>query len=108
MMFLRDLLADGPVPSKEVKAGADGAGFAWATVHRAQKRIGAEAVKEGGRLGDRKHQWVWRLGQNPEGVQEIQNMLPPKRKHLLDFLSTFKENPDREAEAGQPTKDGEF
>ncbi|WP_081451596.1 tyrosine-type recombinase/integrase [Achromobacter piechaudii] len=108
VMFLRDLLADGPVPSKQVKADADGAGFAWATVRRAQKRIGAEAVKEGGRLGDRKQQWVWRLGPNPEGAQEIQKMLTPKREHLLENLSTFKENPSTEAEAGQATKDEEF
>lgn len=108
MKFLRDLLSDGPVPSKQVRADADGAGFAWATVRRAQKRIGAEAVKEGGRLGDRKQQWVWRLGQNPEGAQEIQKMLTPKREHLLGNLSTFKENPDTEAEAGHPTKEEEF
>ena len=43
--FLRDLLADGPVSSKQVKADADGAGYAWRTMQRAQQALGVEAVK---------------------------------------------------------------
>lgn len=107
-VFLRDLLADGPVPSKQVRADADGAGFAWATVRRAQKKIGVEAAKEGGRMGERKQQWVWRLGSNPEGAQKIQKMLTPKREHLLENLSTFKENPNTEVEADRTIREEEF
>lgn len=55
--FLRDLLADGPVPSKQVKADADGAGYSWATIRRAQKSIGVEAIK-----GSMKDGWRWSLG----------------------------------------------
>jgi putative DNA primase/helicase len=60
--FLADLLADGPLPVKAIKADADGAGFSWATIRRAQKALGIEAVKEGGFFGKTtKQQWVWRL-----------------------------------------------
>jgi putative DNA primase/helicase len=51
--FLADLLADGPLPVKTIKADADGAGFSWATIRRAQKALGIEARKEGARSGAR-------------------------------------------------------
>ena len=54
--FLRDLLSDGPVPSRQVKADADGAGYSWATIRRAQKSIGVEAIK-----GSMKEGWRWAL-----------------------------------------------
>ncbi|MFZ5956802.1 AAA family ATPase [Pseudomonas knackmussii] len=59
--FLRDLLADGPVPTKRIKADADGAGHAWATIRRAQKVVGAEAVRIGeeGKKGG--GTWYWEL-----------------------------------------------
>lgn len=67
--FLADLLADGPVPVKAIKADADGAGYSWASIRRAQKAIGAEASKEGMKAG-----WVWsisrRCSTNPEDAQQ--------------------------------------
>lgn len=54
--FLRDLLDDGPVPTRQIKADADGAGYAWATVRRAQKSLGITAVKGGMKEG-----WTWQL-----------------------------------------------
>jgi putative DNA primase/helicase len=54
--FLADLLADGPLPTKTIKADADGAGYSWATIRRAQKALGIEPVKEGMKAG-----WVWRM-----------------------------------------------
>ena len=54
--FLRGLLADGPVAAKAIKADADGAGYAWRTVQRAAKRIGADRRKESMKGG-----WVWAL-----------------------------------------------
>jgi len=59
--FLSDLLADGPLPSKVVRADADGAGYSWATIRRAQKALGVEAVKMGGEFGGKGAQWMWRL-----------------------------------------------
>jgi len=54
--FLRDLLADGPLPTRQIKADADGAGYSWATVRRAQKALGVAAIKGGMKEG-----WTWRL-----------------------------------------------
>jgi putative DNA primase/helicase len=54
--FLSDLLSDGPLPTKQIKADADGAGYSWATIRRAQKSLGVEAVKGGMTEG-----WKWRL-----------------------------------------------
>ncbi|MHB9799976.1 AAA family ATPase [Pseudomonas sp. MT3] len=85
--FLRDALKHGPVPTKQIKAEANDAGLSWATVRRAQKAIGAVAIKEGGRLGDEKQQWVWRL--NAEGAQKTQKVLTQNSEHLLENVSTF-------------------
>ncbi|HUW37487.1 MAG TPA: AAA family ATPase [Rhodocyclaceae bacterium] len=67
--FLTDLLADGPLPVKAIKADADGAGYSWASIRRAQKAIGAEAIKEGMKGG-----WMWsisrRCSKNPEDAQQ--------------------------------------
>lgn len=54
--FLRGLLDDGPVPTRQIKADADGAGYAWATVRRAQNTLGITAVKGGMKEG-----WTWQL-----------------------------------------------
>ncbi len=56
--FLADLLADGPVPVKGIKADADGAGYSWRTIRRAQKELGVAAVREGYGKGGA---WVWKL-----------------------------------------------
>lgn len=57
--FLSDLLSDGPLPTKTIKADADGAGYSWATIRRAQKALGVDARREGG-LG-KSGSWVWAL-----------------------------------------------
>jgi putative DNA primase/helicase len=54
--FLTGLLADGPVPSKQIRADAEGAGHHWAAIRRAQVALGVEAIKDGLR-----GPWVWRL-----------------------------------------------
>lgn len=45
--FLRDLLNDGHVPTRQIKADAEGAGYSRATIRRAQKALGIMAVKGG-------------------------------------------------------------
>lgn len=59
--FLRALLADGPVPAKEVRRQADQNGHAWRTVNRA--KIDIEVVTEmiGTHFKDGKQHWIWRL-----------------------------------------------
>lgn len=56
MAFLRDLLADGAMSAKTVKADGDAAGHAWRTLHRAADKLGVLIVKEGMRGG-----WTWKM-----------------------------------------------
>lgn len=83
--FLRDLLANGAVPTKQIKADADGAGYSWTTIRRAQKTIGAKAVK-GGMSGG----WSWELSgdfsrrcsKNAEGAHRNYVSAFGKNEHL--------------------------
>jgi putative DNA primase/helicase len=54
--FLEALLADGPVPSKEVDAEAEEAGITKATLRRAKASLGITSYKDGMKGG-----WVWEL-----------------------------------------------
>ncbi|MBK8065265.1 MAG: AAA family ATPase [Betaproteobacteria bacterium] len=67
--FLADLLADGPMSASAVKRDADGAGYSWATIRRAQKALGIQAIKAGMKGG-----WEWsysrRRSENPEDAQQ--------------------------------------
>jgi putative DNA primase/helicase len=45
--FLKELLADGPVAARQVKADANDAGLSWATIRRAKARIGLVVSREG-------------------------------------------------------------
>jgi putative DNA primase/helicase len=56
--FLLDLLKDCPLPVNQIKADAEGAGYSWGTIRRAQNSIGVEAIKEKGSM---KGIWKWRL-----------------------------------------------
>lgn len=94
--FLRDLLSQGPVATKRIKADADGAGHAWATVRRAQKAISAEAKKQGMGGG-----WVWQLGEivSPFSAPDDSDKSKMRKKvlshngeHLRDDLSAFGTN----------------
>lgn len=58
--FLRTLLADGPVPAKQIQRDAEDAGHNWKTVQRAKKDLGIIAEKIGGYFAKDKQQWVWR------------------------------------------------
>jgi putative DNA primase/helicase len=92
--FLADLLAAGPVPVKAIRADAEGAGYSWGTIRRAQSAIGVEAVKQGGNFGGPSQKWVWRMpttGAPPkmlkstegaEGAQVISLSTFSKSEHL--------------------------
>jgi putative DNA primase/helicase len=73
--FLLDLLIDGPKPAKECKAAAAEAALSWATVRRAQDKLGIKPSKDSMTGG-----WTWSL---PEGAHQNTKMLTPER------LSTF-------------------
>jgi putative DNA primase/helicase len=66
--FLCDLLADGPQPTKIIKADADGAGYSWGTIRRAQKALGIEPAKEGMKGG-----WVWRMPRQKAAKAILEN-----------------------------------
>lgn len=45
--WLKEVLADGPMPLKEVKALASSTGFSWRTIQRARSDIGAISKRDG-------------------------------------------------------------
>jgi hypothetical protein len=85
--FLQSLLADGPIPARQVRAECEGAGHSWGAVRRAMKELGVESVKEGGRFGQIKQQWVWVL---PSA--ENQNVLKNPTSCPQKSVSTFTES----------------
>ena len=65
--FLRELLADGAISSKQIKIDATEAGFVWRALHRAADRIGVIRRKNGMKGG-----WFWSLPKmslSPEDVE---------------------------------------
>jgi putative DNA primase/helicase len=54
--FLKGILGNGPVPSKDIQNEAKEAGLAWATVRRTKTRLRIKAQKTGMDGG-----WVWVL-----------------------------------------------
>lgn len=72
--FLRGLLAEGPLTSKEIRKDAEGAGHAWRTIQRAQKALGVTAYKAGMRGG-----WLWRL--DPHSTTEERQDSPKSATH---------------------------
>lgn len=85
--FLRDLLAAGPVPAKGVRAESSDAGYAWATIRRAQKTVGVEAYREGAGIGN-KSAWFWRLPA-PKVLTETLRCSHPGSEHLRQNVSTL-------------------
>ncbi|MNO84624.1 hypothetical protein D3C76_759700 [compost metagenome] len=59
--FLRDLLADEPVPTKQVKAEATDAGYAWKTIRNAKDAIGAKSFRKGEKGCKGGGNWYWTL-----------------------------------------------
>ncbi|KWB17817.1 AAA family ATPase [Burkholderia cepacia] len=73
--FLRDMLANGPLPAKRIFAEANNAGFSQITIKRAKKALGVESRKEG-----MEGVWKWALlaeGDHPssKGIKS-ENVIP--------------------------------
>jgi len=78
--FLRGVLADGPVPSKEIDSQAREEGISIATLRRAKKQMGVLAEKVGYMNTSR---WEWRLPR--QGAQGDQRAMHGHLEHLGDF-----------------------
>ena len=88
--FLLALLADGPMPAKQIMREAHEAGHAERTIKRAKKALGIEARKAG-----MKDPWLWHL--HPEGGQE-----PPKGAKVLGWAPSGDRGPLREERVDHP------
>jgi hypothetical protein len=62
--FLLDLLKDGPLPTKEVRAAAHNAGQSWRTIGRAKAELEIKT-------GRKRDGWPWFLPQDQLGQEEI-------------------------------------
>jgi putative DNA primase/helicase len=102
--FLADLLADGPLPVKTIRSDADSAGYAWATIRRAQKALGIEARKAGMKSG-----WAWRLPAEDaqrehlqgESLKMLRNAEDAQQKKVSTFgeIEHLRQNPGAIASA---------
>jgi hypothetical protein len=79
--FLRDFLADGDRPQREIKTEAERACLAWHTVRRAKDRLGVRSRKVGA-PGER-GEWRWTLRLNPEDAH------PTPKMPLPEGMGTF-------------------
>lgn len=98
--FLRELLANGALPSKQIRGDAEGAGHAWRTIQRAQKELGVVASKKGMKEG-----WFWRLDTHscPEGRQNISKDATPREWQSSDSSGSFGGLPNKNEKAGGDT-----
>jgi hypothetical protein len=68
--FLQNLLANGPMTSREIREQADAVGYSWATIKRAKKYAQIEHYREGGAASA--GYWLWRLPDKPISVTSSQ------------------------------------
>jgi putative DNA primase/helicase len=65
--FLTDLLREGPVATREIKAAANAHGHAWRTLNRAKDSLDVKATRDGfGKDGV----WSWQLPPPPKNANE--------------------------------------
>jgi hypothetical protein len=70
--FLRELLAGGPLPTNEVRARAEAAGFAWAMIRRAKDHLGIEAIRKSeGSAGAGRWLWSLPVSQSAKAEQQV-------------------------------------
>ena len=98
--FLRSLLEDGPMPTKQVQAEATGAGHAWKTIRYAKDRLGVEARRDGG-LG-KAGRWVWALPAHTKVPIESLRCPPQKDRHLRQGMGILGDPPIAEDELCAP------
>lgn len=88
--WLRSMLADGPLPAKQIFREANEAGHAEKTVRRAQRAIGIDPRKDG-KTGP----WLWALP--AEDGQKAEDGQPQRHGHLQEsWPSSGQEQPEVE------------
>lgn len=86
--FLRDTLASGAMPQKEIERECKGAGFSVATLRRAKKRIGIVSKKDG-----MKGVWFWSLpDKKTEGVHEDAEDAQQNRVSIFGEIEHLRED----------------
>ncbi len=82
------MLVGGAMTSNEVKRESRDAGYAWATIRRAQKRLGIKPTKAG-----MKGRWFWSLNnkkhEDVEDAQQNSVSTFGKNEHLRQNPSTI-------------------
>ncbi len=72
--WLRDFLAEGPQPQREIMSAADAFCHSRKTVRRAKDALGIESRKMGGDFGGRGAKWLWCLPGDTRNPPEIHKM----------------------------------
>ncbi|MDI6871232.1 MAG: AAA family ATPase [Bacillota bacterium] len=81
--FLREALADGPRPTREIFAEARKLGVTEKTLYRAKARLGVEARKDGDLNKKGQRAWRWHLCEEPD---EQDSQGPPEEGRTLSVL----------------------
>jgi archaellum biogenesis ATPase FlaH len=92
--WLREFLADGPKPTREIEKQTKGSGLRWATVRRAKDSLGIRAEKSSFR-----GVWEWSL---PEDAQPASSQgAQPQRAEVSAFGDTRINKGDGESQSSQ-------
>ena len=90
MEWLREALADGPIPVSALQAAAKADKLSWRTIERAKGRVGAKAKR--GTETDRRA-WVWEIARQDtldDSLAECGGVLDPY-KHWLKNSATLRQ-----------------
>jgi putative DNA primase/helicase len=87
--FLSNILAGGPVSSKQIRLECEGACHAWVTIRRAQKILGIEVYRDG--FGG-KGIWYWQLPKRNDGPPDSSKVLKNVKDAQEKSVSTFGKN----------------
>lgn len=100
---LRQALAAGARPAREVQREARAAGISAASLKRARARLGVRATKRGGRLGEEEQRWLWSLPEEAQGAPEEAHTEP-----LEPLLQSTEKNSRNSADVAEEAQTSEL